>query len=492
MRARSADYDVIIVGAGPAGSAAATFLARAGVSTVVLERHRFPRDKVCGDGLTPQALYWLDQLGCVDAVLDQAECCLTECELYVNGRFIVAGRIPENTPYPPFMTLLDRKRMDEIVARNAVANGAVLVEGAHARRIVRQPDGISVEADCAEGRRRFTGRVLVGADGAGSLVSRFLGNSPKDLTKAVSVRGYYDGVAADHALARVYFNEEFFPGYGWIFVNDHGHANVGLGYACDGNFPLRVNLKEQFRAFVTKELAGLLGTAEASGPLTGGWAAYCRPAARTAERVVLIGDAGNSGDPLNGGGIHKAFESAAMAAGVLQQLLAEDDLSTQAMHRYDEVLESVWGLDMQSADLLLTFAKNPHFRLLYLQLLEHIGNLTRYDQRFADFASGIFTGMVPQRWYLSPWVLLSAFPKNPRAWLALAGGDPGTHGLSAAAGLTRGVLAGLRNVLDHPTANLAWGLELGTKAMNLGWSMTADTLTSIGAPFTKTARRQPA
>jgi hypothetical protein len=76
--------------------------------------------------------------------------------------------------------------------------------------------------------------------------------------------------------------------------------------------------------------------------------------------------------------------------------------------------------------------------------------------------------------------------------LALAGGDPGTHGLSAAAGLTRGVLAGLRNVLDHPTANLAWGLELGTKAMNLGWSMTTDTLTSIGAPFTKTARRQPA
>lgn len=492
MRAHPADYDVIIIGAGPAGSAAATFLARAGVSTLMLERHRFPRDKVCGDGLTPQALYWLEQLGCVDAVLDQAECCLTECDLYVNGRFVVAGRIPENTPYPPFMTLLDRRRMDEIVARNAVANGATLIEGAHARRIVRQPNGITVEADCAEGRRRFTGRVLIGADGAGSLVSRFLGNSPKNLTKAVSVRGYYEGATADHALARVYFNEGFFPGYGWVFVNDHGHANVGLGYTCDGNFPLRVNLKKQFDAFVAQELADLLGTAAASGPPTGGWAAYCRPAARTAERVVLIGDAGNTGDPLNGAGIHKAFESAALAAGVLPPLLAEDNLSAPAMRRYDEVLESVWGLDMQSADLLLTFAKNPYFRLLYLQLLEHIGSLSQHDQRFAEFASGIFTGMVPRRWYLSPGVLLSAFPRNPRAWLALAAGDQGTHGLSAAAGVTRGLLAGLRNVLNHPAANLAWGLELGAKAMNLGWSMTTDTLTSIGAPLTQAARRQPA
>jgi flavin-dependent dehydrogenase len=390
------------------------------------------------------------------------------------------------------MTLLDRKRLDQIVARNAVANGATLIEGAHARRIVRQPNGITVEADCAEGRRRFTGRVLIGADGAGSLVSRFLGNSPKNLTKAVSVRGYYEGATADHALARVYFNEEFFPGYGWIFVNDRGHANVGVGYICDGSFPLRVNLKEQFHAFVSKELADLLGPAAASSPLTGGWAAYCRPAARTAERVVLIGDAGNSGDPLNGAGIHRAFESAALAAGVLPTLLAEDNLSAPAMRRYDEALESVWGLDLQSADLLLTFAKNPHFRLFYLQLLEHIGSLSQHDQRFAEFASGIFTGMMPQRSYWSPSMLLAAFPKNPRAWLALVGGGSGTQGISAAAGVTRGLLAGLRNVLDHPAANLAWGVELGTKAMRLGWSMTADTLTSIGAPLTPAARRQPA
>ncbi|MEI7939297.1 MAG: geranylgeranyl reductase family protein [Verrucomicrobiota bacterium] len=480
MRAAAKQPDVIIVGAGPAGSSVATFLARAGVSCLLLERHHFPRDKVCGDGLTPQALYWLEQLGCADAVLELTDCCIKACDLYINGKYVFSGRFPEHTPYPPFCTLLDRKRLDHLLVQNAVAHGATLLEGVHVRNVVREEDGISVEATVAGSTQHFHAKLLVGADGAGSVVSRFLGNSFQGLTKAVSVRAYYEGVEAERSLVRVYFNEEFFPGYAWIFLDDHGHANVGLGCVCDGTFPLRINVKEAFQAFVAQDLGDVLAKGKLAGGVTGGWAAYCRPAARCAERVLLVGDAANSGDPLNGGGIHKAFESGALAAGFLRQVLTEGDFSAGSMARYDQVLEKYWGVDWQSAELLLTIAKNPHFRLLYLQLLEHLGELTRHDPRFADFASGIFTGMVPQSWYLSPLALLSAFPRNPQAWLSLVTGNDGTRAARSAAAAARGVIAGLRSLLAHPAGNLAWALEVGAKSLDLGWALTAQSMNSIG------------
>jgi geranylgeranyl reductase family protein len=473
--------DVIIVGAGPAGSSVATFLARAGVSCLLLERHHFPRDKVCGDGLTPQALYWLEQLGCIDRVLEQTDCCIKECDLYINGRYIFSGRFPENTPYPPFCTLLDRKRLDHLLAQNAVANGAVLREGVHVRDVFRDETGVELETRVDGVPQRFRAKLLVGADGAGSVVSRFIGNSTQGLTKAVSVRAYYERAVVDRSLVRVYFNEEFFPGYAWIFLDDHGHANVGLGYVCDGNFPLRINVKDAFQAFIEKDLADVLAKGTMAGCVTGGWAGYSRPRARCAERILLVGDAANSGDPLNGGGIHKAFESGALAATFLRQMLAVGDFSAAAMGRYEQVLDDYWGLDTQSAELLLTIAKNPHFRHLYLQLLEHIGELTRHDTRFADFASGIFTGMMPQRWYLSPLALLSAIPRDPQAWLALVTGDDGKRAARSAVAVIHGLAASLRDLLAHPSQNLAWAFELGGRSLDLGRIFTSQNLHSISS-----------
>ena len=150
-------FDVIVAGAGPAGTSVATFLARRGVKTLVLDRAGFPRDKVCGDGLTPQAIYWLDRLGCVDEVLAETKACIKECDLFLDGRRLLTGGFARNTQYPDFAILLDRRRFDHILLRNAIAAGAQFEGGRSVREIEVGRDAVCVRAD-ARGRVRSTTR----------------------------------------------------------------------------------------------------------------------------------------------------------------------------------------------------------------------------------------------------------------------------------------------------------------------------------------------
>ncbi len=461
------DCDVLIVGAGPAGSSAATFLAREGRSCLLLERARFPRDKVCGDGLAPQALYWLEQLGCADEVLRHAHCCLTGCELYIDGRFLLFGRYPPGTRYPTFWTLVPRKELDYVLVQHAVKQGASLIESCAVRKICVGDGRVEVHAERDGATERFTAKLLIGADGAGSVVSRFLGNAPQRAIRAVSMRTYYQGLRY-RGRAALYFSEPFFPGYGWCFADDRGLANVGVGYAWDPVFRHRLDLRQVFEGFINTELRDTLRGAVAAGPPVGGWASFGRPARRVEDRVILIGDAGQCGDPLNGGGIHKAFESAALAARVAAPALAAGDCSCDALKGYERLIEAGGGVDAQMGELVLALAKNPHFRLLYLQFLEQIGVLLKEDPRFTEFCSGIFSGMLPRSQCFSPWTLLGVLPRRPERWLNLVCGNRFLNGVSLAAGLARGLAGATRGLLTHPADHAAWVLELGVKAAGLG------------------------
>src|ERR1700750_552191 len=117
----SAPYDVIVVGAGAGGSAAASLLAREGADVLLLDQSAPPRDVVRSDGLMPQGLYWLEQLGCAREVLAEARACIKGCDLYLDGRHLLTGRFPEDTPYPDFALLVVRSRFNEIMRAHAEA-----------------------------------------------------------------------------------------------------------------------------------------------------------------------------------------------------------------------------------------------------------------------------------------------------------------------------------------------------------------------------------
>lgn len=461
-------HDVIVVGAGPGGSTAASFLARAGADVLLLDRSDFPREKVCGDGLAPQAIYWCDRLGCADEVLAQTSGVIYDCDLFVNGRKILTGGFPRDTIYPEFAVLLDRRRFDDTIRRNALSNGAKFQANCVVRGVNRDSDGVTVRTRTPDGDRDYRAHIVIGADGVSSTVSRTIGNVLKDGVMAISVRTYFRDVRPTGAPLRIYFDQAYFPGYAWLFVDDNGLANVGLGYAADPNFPLFGNLRVWFDRFLTRELAEDLGNATRCGAISGGSAAFYRLRRISDDRVILIGDAANQADPLNGGGIHKAMEGAWFAAETALEALRSGDCSRDSLARYDRLWRQHAECDWQTAEMFLTIAKNPHLRDFCLFGVEQLGALTTTDPRFRDFCAGVFSGVVSQSMCLSPRALFRAFPKNCGAWLAFAAANGGAR---APAKLMRTTIttlaaAGVGAVRD-PLPNLDWGLEVATKALRL-------------------------
>jgi menaquinone-9 beta-reductase len=463
-------YDVIVVGAGPGGSSTAAFLARRGVSTLLLDKASFPRDKVCGDGLTPQAIYWLERLGCVDEVLAATNACIPSGDLYINGEFQLSGNFPDTSPiYPGFCILLDRHSFDHILMRNALACGAHFEGDRLVREVKREGAVMRVLAD-HEGRRcEVRGRIVIGADGVSSTVSRAIGNTLKAGVTAVSVRTYYRDVEVEGSQLKVYFDRDFFPGYGWLFVDDTGFANIGLGYAFDPNFPGLRSLRRELARFLESDLAGPLAKATRCGKISGGAASFYKPRAIVADGVMLVGDAANQADPMNGGGIHKAMESAFFAAQAAVEALASGDFSRRSLGLYEEMWSRQFELDWRTAEFFLSIAKNPNLKDFCLFMMRQIGRLTTEDRQFQDFCSGVFSGVIAQSACLSPLAVYHAFPKDPAVWMSVL--ENGRGLASGTTELAMGAFGSLARaggrMAARPLQNLDWGLEVATKALRL-------------------------
>ena len=318
--------DVLVVGAGPAGSAAARMLARGGRSVVLVDARAFPRDKVCGDGLAPDAHRALDRLGMLEAVLAEAR--------PSPGLGVVAprgGRID----VPGNLAVLARKRFDAILCRGAVEAGALMFAPLRFVAPLRADGaaGAVVGACLQQGGavRRIDATWLLLASGAQPQALIATGMCERRVPSGIALRGYIRNRAMASRITsmEVVWHKRFAPGYGWIFPCGDDVFNIGVGVICGEERPQRgsarakpdLNLRDAFSAFkdlyapAAELLAGGTWQAEPGRELTGAPLRCSLAGARfEAPGVLVIGEAAGATYAVTGEGIGKAMETAIHAA----------------------------------------------------------------------------------------------------------------------------------------------------------------------------------
>lgn len=361
------NYDAIVVGAGPGGSTAARLLAAEGARVLMLDRHRFPRDKPCGGGVTLRAASVTG--------LDLSP--VTEQIIYGARFSLRLGKTFDRRFDKPLTYMTQRRRLDAFLAERAVESGADFHDGDPVRELV--PNGASVTVRTA--RDAYSAPVLIGADGANGIVGKATGLRP-GAEEAVAFEGNLRATGRLLDEWREYIGADLggtAGGYGWVFPKGD-HLNVGVGAWKYAGFTLRPKLTKLSRHYGFDP-----GALE---DLRGHHLPVRRPGAPIARgRIAVVGDAAGLVDPLSGEGIHMAFASARLASHAAMRLLREEiDGMTPYQDAVDRELQPELNVSRQLQELF-HFAPAPYVALMERsQMFWHLFcSLVRGDLTYVDF-----------------------------------------------------------------------------------------------------------
>lgn len=375
------DAEVIIVGGGPAGATCAGYLAAAGVDVMLVEKTAYPREKVCGDGLTPRAVRELITLGIPHEESDGW--------IRNKGLRIIAGDTklhlpwPQTPSFPDYGLVMPRKDFDHALAKHAVRHGATLRESLSVTGpIIDDTSGlvVGVTAKNVDERGRKVGDevslrapLVIAADGNSSRLGSALGVAKRDdRPLGVAVRTYFESPRHDDDWLESWLelwdgerdNSNLLPGYGWVFGVGDGTSNVGLGILNSSAAFGKVDYRELLMRWVSSMPKEWQFAPEHQiGEIRG--AALPMGFNRTPHYIkgmLLVGDSGGMVNPFNGEGIAYAMEAARLAADVVVHSRAR---STEAgrqlvLASYPNVMKDALGGYYRLGKHFTTLIGNPH------------------------------------------------------------------------------------------------------------------------------------
>lgn len=360
--------DVAIVGAGPGGTTCALRLAEAGLKVRLLDKATFPRDKICGDALSGKVLSVLKY---THGQAHEAMLSFAEKEPSYGVRFVAPNGIPVDVPFRPRRDngepkppgyLSKRVAFDQFLLDQVKQHtDTIISEGFHVKHIERNAEGYRV----SDGEEYLQARLLIGADGAQSIVKRKA--MPAKVNRkhvCAGLRQYVRGVGDFQTgnFIELHFFKRLKPGYFWLFALPNGWVNVGLGMRADVIASKRISLRKLYQELLATEptLKNRLQVAEPMEPIQG-WSLPMgsRRWKLSQDHLMLVGDAGALIDPFTGEGIGNAMLSGKIAAEIAVEAIKEQDFSANRLREYDEKVYQKIGQELQISTYLQQLSAQP-------------------------------------------------------------------------------------------------------------------------------------
>jgi geranylgeranyl reductase family protein len=370
-------YDVAIAGGGPAGSAAAWKAAQTGARVVVLDKAEFPRDKPCGDGVTPRALSYIQKMGLADEIDKYHR--INHAKIFSPAEWQLS--FPNRPGMPDHGHGVVRRVLDTMLLKNAESVGAEIRQSAEVVGPVVNDDGRVTGLKLKSGEQVFADAVIA-ADGTYSPVKRGLRLQSKyNGYTAIAIRAEMSTARPDADSLDIYLKLRYrgdqLPGYGWVFPLGDGRVNVGLGYVNSYKHWQSINATHFLGEFLDTlprewELPSI-DELQRSKALQGwrlpmGFTAWppWRPG------VLFAGDALGAARPVSGAGISKALQSG-LAAGECA-VAALTNSGPDDFTNYEQVIDATWGKEYRRGRYFNKMAGIPALTTAGLKVLDRMSN----------------------------------------------------------------------------------------------------------------------
>jgi menaquinone-9 beta-reductase len=391
--------DVLVAGAGPAGSSSAALFARAGLSVLAVDRAAFPRDKPCAEYMSPEAVRILSRLGVVEQ-LERSGAVALEGMTVTGAQGATAHGVFARARHPPFRATglsVSRRILDDILVDAARTSGAVVAEQTSVEELLYDQGAITgvVVRDRAGQRRSIRARLTVGADGLRSVVARRLGRRSHRRPRRVAFVAHMAGVRSMGASAELHFGH-----HGYVGLNRIGQNEVNVALVVPQE--LAAGSRGRVRDFFLQTLGEFAGVGERvlageivrSVLVTGPFAAWSRRVA--APGSLLVGDAADFYDPVTGDGILSALRGAELVAETMIPALCQPggvrrDVFRQYQRRRRQVFAGKWIMERVTRYMM----SSPWF------FNRSVSRLGRHED-MAHAAIGVAGGFVPLRDILNP------------------------------------------------------------------------------------------